>query len=131
VNSKEEKGSMAWREVERVVRLDLKHRRGHVPSTQTIGSVLDHMVDELRELVESLEGQLDSISPRKNPEITKEAADVLGLLFHVCQKCGISEQELNEACRSKLRLRFKQPKRVVARKKSCSLERVERPILPT
>jgi len=101
--------SIAWNEVERVVRLDLKHRRGHVPSTQPVGSVLDHLFEEVGELTRSLKNDLQKVSPAKNPETIKEAGDVLGLLYHVCQKCGISEDELNEACKEKLRLRFTQP----------------------
>lgn len=96
----------AWREVQRLIATNAKHRKGFslrdVPDNRF---VIDQARGEMDELSEALERH-DACITGTDREIADELADLLGVLFHFAQRMGYTPETLTRTMLNKFRQRF-------------------------
>jgi NTP pyrophosphatase (non-canonical NTP hydrolase) len=91
--------SRAEKLVAEIVRLDLRHRKGFVPSEASDADILKAMRGEIREL--EIELKFRNVGASRD-----ELGDVFACVLQMAKRLGMSFAELDAEAERKLRMRF-------------------------
>lgn len=97
--------SPAWKEVQRLVSVNARHRKGFRLRNLSCQEILGHVEGEFHELCNAVDRHDDGLTGTDS-EVAGELADVLCVLFHLMTRFDYTPETLGRTMLDKLKERF-------------------------